>query len=184
LLHLDNYFSMSRAQLNAFINPFFIAVYLIGISFIILPILIVNTKKEFFQITRIFAIIGWLTYTIFLCIYNQIIFFFYMRNSLAENTHLNIILPIELFFSLSLIFTGIAYDNSNSKNYLSYFLYVLAGLSFVFFLLRMSIQWEINFQSFLVKAEYWSELSIVFFLIITLEIITIKNIFLIIKQKK
>ncbi len=184
LLHHDNYFTMSTEQLNAFFNPFYVAIYLIGITCIILPLLMVNRKKELLQVSRLFAIISWFVYFVYVCIYRSLIFFFYMKNSLTENSHLNIILPIELFFSLALIFTGITYDNDVKKNYLSYFLYVLAGVSFIFFLFRMSIQWEGKFQSFLVKTEFWTELIIILFLILTVEIMIIMNIISIIEQRR
>ncbi len=167
-----SYETLEFTYLETFQLQLFIP-YFVGFVFLFLTLFFVKNIKGYLQVERILSIVFWIVYFVFSIINRAFLFMFYVKSSEDSSSFLENLIIIEVFFLLALAFTGITYRTDISK-YLSYTLYALAGTSFIFFLIRLTAQWEPVLRKFILLSEFWIEVLLICSLgiLLTVTIIT------------
>lgn len=141
--------------------------YVGGLFLLFLSLVIVEDFRNYLQLERILAQIFWIVYFVFAILNRESLFMFYVRDNGDTSNLLANLIIIEVFFLLAIVFTGITY-RSEVKGYLQYAFYAVGGVSFIFFLVRISVEWVNVIKDFILLTEFWLEIVIIVILSMTL----------------
>ncbi|MCE7749354.1 MAG: hypothetical protein GPJ51_13270 [Candidatus Heimdallarchaeota archaeon] len=141
--------------------------YVGGLFLLLLSLVIVEDFRNHLQLERILAQIFWIVYFVFAILNRESLFRFYVRDNGDTSNLLANLIIIEIFFLLAIVFTGITY-RTEVKGYLQYAFYAVGGVSFIFFLIRISVEWVTIIRDYILLTEFWLEIVLMVILSITL----------------
>ncbi|MHA1200400.1 MAG: hypothetical protein ACTSQF_13840, partial [Candidatus Heimdallarchaeaceae archaeon] len=131
--------------------------YMLAFGIITVSLMIAKTTKEYRQLERILAILFWIIHLVFAGLNKDKVFMLYVRNNEETSNILTNLIVIEIFFLLALVFTGLTY-RTELRGYISYSFYALGAVSFLFFLIRISVEWIEYLKTFILMIEFWLEI--------------------------
>ena len=160
------YYKSLDFEVLSYYQPFLFTPYIIAFSLITISLAIAKTSKDYLQLDRILALIFWIVNLVFSVLNKESLFMFYFRNNTDTSNTLSNLIVIEISFLLALVFTGITYRHE-TKGYMAYSFYALGAESFIFFLVRISVEWITIIGTYIIIVEFWLEIVMILFIVVT-----------------